>query len=1119
MDLHVARVVANALRLRGLFSVFILLGMLFLRPQGARAFNLATNKNCMREYKAPGQTGIRFGYSVALWTDLKGRKSVVVSAPMAGNVIGGDVNVSLPLGALYLCNLEGDCKLSHELPRITKPRELVALTEGTQVANMGVGFGETLFTNAQIPSKLVSCAPRFVVFLKKKKASPNSTPALESRGTCYVFNQDDDKPLRLETFLKKNHGKINDIGYALGGTSAVLNQNSSSIYMGAPGAYNGQGGIWQTHLANGTFKRSKHSSTNRLQDSTYETWAMVKGRFLGQNNSEMLAVSVPNLHNQKGEVRFYHNLIKNSSLKGSRVSAMFGYALAAGDFDGDGIHDIAVGTPLAGVERRVPDGGSVFVYYRPVIQQDKIEELQGHHAYGRFGMSLLAQDLDSDEHSDLLVGAPYEDNGAVYVFYGSEYGLVAEPSQIIRASDFVFGHRGFGFSLGGGTDVDDNGHLDVVVGAWSSDSAVLIRSSPVVYLEGQVVMPQTLLLDDRSCKISAPGSKEDNVVCFNVTLKMAYRSQNYTGNIRMFFHITLESNQLSFQHDPYKRSIEKHVWITQSFVNDVTSLYVKPNRESVGDILSLRVNASLPKMEECSEVNKKLAPVMDMRGQTSFQEKVRVICNNSDSCFPKSDLKVEATAEPFTVGSKLLVVNVYIETREAPAYQVALSMKFSNHLLYAYTQGSIFPSCNKKESTDDNAEQDCHIKDFLPVKYKVSLQIYFSYNQIAILNEDDLHFTFQVRSDNYKTDSGNHISQLKVPIETKLDVDASGLSTKEVIRVVTNSTVGLGPFLNISERANGSLTPEQVGPSFKHVYSLLNQGPSPILTAEVTIALPYRINDQRQLLYLAESPETKGPMRCNSPPINSLNLTLTGFDSDRDNENDDSVIPVYARNDPDDEPDNITSSTLFTTSIPSRKKRSSYNEIEAYIEEEKTSKKKTRPENIVDCDEYKCPEIKCMIEGLNAGMETSVAVPILFVVASILELDVEIQELTIASKMKVIVTSPKISNPPHPVTVEAHASTVFTLIYPPKDASIFSVPWWWWVLAAVLGLLLLLIIAFSFYKLNFFKRNRPPQGYASEGVSDAEDIAYHSAKDDPPCTRQSLTPEEEEGDDVHSDWK
>lgn len=63
--------------------------------------------------------------------------------------------------------------------------------------------------------------------------------------------------------------------------------------------------------------------------------------------------------------------------------------------------------------------------------------------------------------------------------------------QIIRAEQFD-GVTTLGHSLSGGLDLDQNGYPDLLMGAYESDSVVLLRSRPIVGLVTQVGPEQNL---------------------------------------------------------------------------------------------------------------------------------------------------------------------------------------------------------------------------------------------------------------------------------------------------------------------------------------------------------------------------------------------------------------------------------------------------------------------------------------------------------------------------------------------------------------------------------------------------------------------------------------------------
>jgi len=58
----------------------------------------------------------------------------------------------------------------------------------------------------------------------------------------------------------------------------------------------------------------------------------------------------------------------------------------------------------------------------------------------------------------LAIGAPYEDNGVVYIHLGTSTGVKETPSQIIRASDLPMEVKNlniktFGYSLSGSIQI------------------------------------------------------------------------------------------------------------------------------------------------------------------------------------------------------------------------------------------------------------------------------------------------------------------------------------------------------------------------------------------------------------------------------------------------------------------------------------------------------------------------------------------------------------------------------------------------------------------------------------------------------------------------------------------
>jgi hypothetical protein len=164
----------------------------------------------------------------------------------------------------------------------------------------------------------------------------------------------------------------------------------------------------------------------------------------------------------------------------------FGEALAAGDFDGDGYDDLAVGAPgdlggNRGVVTVVLGGaGGLLPYegYRIYQGWDGIPDVM--ESGDEFGAALTTGDWNGDGKDDLAIGVPGEDDvGAVLVLFGSQFGLLFNNHVWWGQGDTGgVGESGdrFAQSLASG-DFDGDGYDDLVVGAPLED---LVEDGPIV---------------------------------------------------------------------------------------------------------------------------------------------------------------------------------------------------------------------------------------------------------------------------------------------------------------------------------------------------------------------------------------------------------------------------------------------------------------------------------------------------------------------------------------------------------------------------------------------------------------------------------------------------------------
>ncbi len=185
----------------------------------------------------------------------------------------------------------------------------------------------------------------------------------------------------------------------------------------------------------------------------------------------------------------------------------FAYALAAGDFNGDGAEDLATGLPGddGRVDFTISGCGAVVVRYgapgrglatgfaTTFLNQQEIGSPDPAQAGEGLGWALAACDFNGDQIDDLAIGIPWNRvsnifPGSVEIHYGAASGLAAVAAQVFsQATVGVPGDAAaddrFGYSLACG-DFNGDGRDDLAIGIPRKMVNLATHAGQVVILPG-----------------------------------------------------------------------------------------------------------------------------------------------------------------------------------------------------------------------------------------------------------------------------------------------------------------------------------------------------------------------------------------------------------------------------------------------------------------------------------------------------------------------------------------------------------------------------------------------------------------------------------------------------------
>ncbi|XP_023726795.1 integrin alpha-PS1 isoform X2 [Cryptotermes secundus] len=1055
-------------------------------------FNLESRLPVIKLGDVPGSY---FGYSVAehqtvdeITNKIDGNW-LLVGAPLGKNLQPG-TNHS---GALYRCPITtnvNDCEqVVTDGKRTVDSKNLMPPGEdeikdgqwlGVTVRSMGPG------------KKVMVCAHRYM-----RKGSDYQW----GQGLCYTLSQFLDYDETWEPCKGRPTNRAHEqYGYCQAGTSGLLLDDTAVI--GTPGPYTWRGTLFVISVSDNFLNRDKTTYHGPLLEHespvdkySYLGMSVTAGQFFGSKIA--YAAGAPRA-NGTGQVVIFTKKRPTENpmdvrliLSGEQFASSFGYELTNADINGDGFPDLVVGAPFFFSRE---EGGAVYIYTNNknhCLDCKKPLRLTGK-PESRFGFAITnLGDLNSDGYEDIAVGAPYEGNGAIYIYLGSEQGLIPEPSQILYAEDLRTNGvpiKTLGYSLSGGLDLDQNGYPDLMIGAYDVDAVVLLRARPIINILTSVEPSANLQNIDPS-RIGCPKHPNANHTCFsfaacvsmkvttNLTLNYSIEAETFQSGrkfSRVWFggqegdkkqsHIVRKRIEMKF--DPLRRRGDVKKCETEI-------VYLKENQRDIQSPIKFQLKYELVQKEPPRLIPGQPLPDIDdypvlnqQEAAKTFQATFQNDCAGEicvSQLYLETRLLLPSGRHPDTwdliMGEQEAVrLNVTAYNYGESAYDAWLFVSHPASLNYtAYKTESKHMSCTPHNKTLIK----CNIGN--PFKQGTPANILLRFDPKGLADtESQLEFVVFANSTSKELDA-QAPSVLHINVIRRAEISVTGS--------VHPDHVYYGGVVR-GESAMGYL--DDIGERVMHTYHIFNQGPWKVGSLEVHIEWPFQVaNNKPQgkwLLYLEDRPtvEGQGGGECfiAQSQVNPLNLTRRPGVEEPPLE----ALTLPAR------PLAATVEPLDSTWEPERPHtRRRRRDIEMVVRAESYVDKDGNKHELVNMNcllgTAKCLKFHCVVFNLRRNHEATIRIRARLWNSTLVEDYPKVYSVNIKSRAKMHLP-PGLMILQNPADDEAQVETI-AYRDPLDQQEPEPVPVWIIIVAIVAGLLLLVLIILVLWRLGFFKRRRP----------------------------------------------
>uniref|UniRef100_A0A9J7XD86 Integrin, alpha V n=1 Tax=Cyprinus carpio carpio TaxID=630221 RepID=A0A9J7XD86_CYPCA len=803
----------------------------------ALSFNLDISKPTV----FAGPPGSYFGFSVAFFNPDDKQLNILVGAPRA-NTSDQTPSTVTERGAVFNCpwHKSGSCT-QIEFDSTDDRKN----SNGQQMEfKSNQWFGATVRSSGD---HILACAPLY-------QWSTYGLSEREPVGTCYLKkgnNIVEYSPCRSSMYM------ITTCTECMKKFLFLLQKNR--VVIGGPGSFYWQGQLISDDITEVISRYNKEFFTpygNQL--STKSAGAQYDDSYLGKPVCVFYYVTgVPRGEKALGYVNIFNgkNMESVYNFTGTQVSITK--------------MDLLVGAPLfmdRGSDGKLREVGQVYVYLgKGGFTFNNVIKLTGSEIYARYGSSICSLgDLNMDGYNDVAIAAPYGGQfhrGLVYIHNGRPTGPNPVASQVLEgkwASASM--PSSFGYAMNGGTDVDQNGYPDLIVGVFGADKAVLYRARPVISVNTTLdISPQILNPEDKSCTL--PGTPT-TVSCFTVKYCLKANGKGAPSSLHFQVDLTLDRlkhkgaiKRVLFLHNKMSHySKNMTVSNSQGPACEELQAYLIDDSEFRDKITPISVFMEYSLNYKAAADKTGLLPILDQSTPTNVTKQAHILldCGEDNICKPDLKLSVVSDQKEIYIGDdNPLTLEVTAENGGEGAYEADLTVTLPSQAdfigVVRNSETLSRLSCAFKKENQTRVVV-CDLGNPMKGGTKIIAGLRFSVHQ---LSEQDTEVKFNLQIQRH-------------------DLHCVFICCI-LCRVSAPEQVFL-PIANWQPKENPVLE-DDIGPLVQHIYELRNTGPSTFSKAILDVQWPYRFKNG-SLLYITKF-EVDGNMNCSSNrELNPLNVTV-----------------------------------------------------------------------------------------------------------------------------------------------------------------------------------------------------------------------------------------------------